>query len=88
MKIAAVRFVAPVEDANGKPIQRLQSAVLKDGLVRAGSKRYPVHMVASFTAVDICPVCGDPMSQRALARGNKVCSRSCAGRSKKPRGAK
>ena len=78
MKIASVRFRRPVFDTGGKPIERLESAVLKDGLVRAGDMRYPVHMVASFRAVDVCPVCGEPFTAKQLQRGNKVCSKSCA----------
>ena len=78
MKIAAVRFRRPVFDAGGKPIERLKTAELKDELVRAGDTRYPLHMVASFRAVDVCPVCGEPFTAKQLQRGNKVCSKSCA----------
>lgn len=78
MKIAGVRFRRPVFDAGGKPIERVESAELRDGLIRAGDMRYPLHMVASFRAVDVCPICGEPFTAKQLQRGNKVCSKSCA----------
>lgn len=74
MIVTAVRFRRPVEGPDGKPLERLGAAVLKDGLVRAGSRRYPLHMVESFD-VDACPVCGDVRPE--TAKGETCGSRSC-----------
>ena len=74
MIVTAVRFLRPVEGPDAKPLQRLETAVLKDGLVRAGVRRYPLHVVESFD-VDACPVCGDV--RPTAAKGETCGSRSC-----------
>jgi len=85
MRISAVRFRRPVEGPDGKPLDRVDSAELADGLVAVEQRRYPLHMVESFD-VGGCPVCGGkrPAGAKGETCGDRACAAKLRWSKKKP----